>query len=72
MKAVPEPAGVRGPGPQFPPLVPSQGCARGPLGGLEALPYHVSGHTVEEEGRGEEHRMITFQRNEVRAPLFPI
>ena len=42
------------------------------LWGVEALPCHRSGHTVEEEGTGEEHGVITFQRNEVRAPLFPI
>lgn len=71
LKAAPsQPAGLSGPGTSVPPaplrLVPEA------LWGVEALPCHGSGHTVEEEGTGEEHGVITFQRNEVRAPLFPI
>lgn len=69
----PVPAGVSGTGDLLPPpLLPSHGLSHGPPGGLEALPCHESGHMVEEEGTGEEHRVITFQRNEVRTPLFPI
>lgn len=53
------------------PLLPSQGLSHSPPGGAGALPCRECGHMVEEEGTGE-NTVITFQRNEVRAPLFPI
>lgn len=74
-KAAPRPAsGVGGPRDlSYPPAPrPSQACARGPrgAGGGSALPREWT--HGKEEGTREEHGVITFQRNEVRAPLFPI